>query len=202
MKIESWFPTLICKDRLDEFSKYNLYFESKAQDLKKNHNHSVTTNWQCDTFNTLGLYDQTRNNDDIGDQLIDVCKIKVLDFSKVYGVRKDISSLECIDFWYNVSEPGNYQEFHQHANSHFSLVYYVKIPKNSGNIHFKSAESMTDMYELPIERNCLTDASYKSCFYEPEESMILIFRSNLLHMVDKNFSNENRISIAMNFKFH
>jgi len=31
--------------------------------------------------------------------------------------------------------------------------------------------------------------------------LVLIFRSNLAHMVEKNMSNEDRVSIAMNFRF-
>jgi uncharacterized protein (TIGR02466 family) len=202
MKIDSWFPTLICRDRLFEFVEHNHYFECKALELKKNYKSTSTTNWRCDTFNTLDQYDPSSHRDDLIDRLMHVCRLKVLDFSKEYGVQKDISSLQCIDFWFNIAEHGNYQEFHQHANSHFSLVYYVKVPENSGDIHFKSAESITDMFVLPIETHNLNNASYKSCVYKPAESTILIFRSNLLHMVSKNMSNSDRISIAMNFRFN
>ena len=40
----------------------------------------------------------------------------------------------------------------------------------------------------------------KSCSYTPEPTKILIFKSNLLHMVEMNLSNSDRISIAMNFE--
>ena len=54
-------------------------------------------------------------------------------------------------------------------------------------------------YELAKNLNKI---SYPACWYEPENSMLLIFRSNLIHMVEKNNSNDDRISISMNFKFN
>jgi hypothetical protein len=40
----------------------------------------------------------------------------------------------------------------------------------------------------------------KSCNYEPAPTKLLVFKSNLQHMVEKNLSNKDRISIAMNFE--
>lgn len=200
--IDSWFPTLIYRDTLSEFADKNPYLENKANELKNKLNGSLDTHWQCDTFNTLGQYNPYDDNDTVINNLIETCKIKVLEFSKVYGIEKRITDLCCHDFWFNISSTGNFQEYHQHTNSHFSLVYYVKAPLGSGNIHFKSIESITDMFDLPIHHKNLTQASYKSCMYEPKNSMVLIFRSNLLHMVAKNLSDQDRISISMNFRFY
>ncbi len=124
----------------------------------------------------------------------------MLEFSKEFGVSKPLDSLECTDFWFNVSKHGDYQEFHRHANSHFSIVYYITVPENSGDLVFQSFETNTDMFSLPS--NEVTDASCKTCVYEPIESALVIFRSNLIHMVKKNLSNRNRISISANFKFN
>jgi hypothetical protein len=55
------------------------------------------------------------------------------------------------------------------------------------------------MFPLPVDQ--VTDASCKTCVYPPEEAALLLFRSNLLHMVKQNKSNNNRISISANFKF-
>ena len=40
------------------------------------------------------------------------------------------------NMWANINPPGGYNMPHIHPNSHFSGVYYIKAPKDSGNISF------------------------------------------------------------------
>jgi uncharacterized protein (TIGR02466 family) len=197
-KISMWFPTLIYENILDEFTVHNSYLVDKVYDLKNNAPMSKT-NWSCDTYSTLFQYNALKDSDPVVQNLIYLCKEKVIDFAREYGVKKDIEDLECIDFWFNIAEPDNYQEYHLHPKSHFSLVYYVKAQPACGNIVFQSESSLVNMFPLLTEES--TYASFKNCYYTPKESLMLIFRSNLLHMVEKNLSGEDRISIAMNFTF-
>ena len=195
--IDYVFPTLIYSNKIPNFQEENAYLKNMALDLKKKFkSYNKTSKWNCDTFNTLGIYNDWQK-DDIIQQLIRITGNNLLEFAEHYGIKN--VRLVCKEFWFNVSSPGNYQEFHQHGGHHFSLTYYVQAPKNCGNIIFKSLESYTDMFPLPIEQE--NRNSVKIYSYEPEESKFLIFRSNLPHMVEKNLSDEDRISIAMNFRF-
>jgi len=194
--VNLWFPTLIWSQHLDAVQ--NNYLISKALELKKVFT-TAKTDWKCNTFNTLDQYDWKNDNDFAVNDLIDQCKTKVHEFSKEYGVDVNIDQVTCKDFWFNIAEPGAYQEYHQHPNSHFSLTYYLSTPENCGNIVFRSFESMFDMHDLPIQEKDLNTASYKTCSYTPQESVLVIFRSNLLHMVEQNLSNQPRISVTMNF---
>lgn len=198
--IKFWFPTLIDYKILDSFKDANSYLEQKALKIQEHANSTSRVDWSCDTYNSLGFYNYLEDNDKTINLFVLECKKHIIDFAKEFGVNKGVEALECTDFWFNISQYGNYQEFHRHANSHFSIVYYVRAPERSGNIVFQSFETNTDMFTLPIET--VTDASCKTCFYEPKESALLIFRSNLVHMVQKNLSNNNRISISANFKFN
>lgn len=197
-QVSLWFPTLIYEDILTSFERSNQYLESKAYSIQRRSPETVTT-WNCDTYNTLSQYNISEDNDETIQNLIKECKEKVIDFATEYGIKKTSKDLDCIDFWFNIAPAGSYQEYHIHPKSDFSLVYYVKTQKNCGNIVFQSSNSMTDMFPLPVDEN--TYASYNTCFYTPRDSLLLIFRSNLNHMVEKNLSSEDRISIAMNFKF-
>ena len=38
------------------------------------------------------------------------------------------------NMWANINPPGGYNRPHVHPNSHFSGVYYIKAPKNSGKL--------------------------------------------------------------------
>lgn len=197
-KINYWFPTLILDKKIDELTGYNSYLEKKAYDLQEMYREKETV-WNCDTYNTLDNYNYKNDTDFIINKLVECCTLEILDFSKEFGVQKKINDIRCIDFWFNISNPGNYQEFHQHANSHFSIIYYVKAPINSGDLVFQNPTSPSDMFPLPIGKNDYNDASYKTCRYSPIESTVIIFRSTLTHMVEKNRSLSDRISIAMNF---
>ncbi len=197
--IESWFPTLIY-NHLIEF-EHNQHLKKVALDVYEKSNKNVTTKWACDTFNTIGHYDYRNANDPVVNNLVEIFRSKVYEFSKVYGITLPVVHLHCKDLWFNVAEPGAYQEYHQHTRSHFSLTYYVDVPTDCGKIRFRSFEALTDMYTLPIESHNENLTSWKTCAYEPVENLLLIFRSNLPHMVEKNLSDKRRISISANFEF-
>jgi ectoine hydroxylase-related dioxygenase (phytanoyl-CoA dioxygenase family) len=52
------------------------------------------------------------------------------------------------------------------------------------------------MFPIPEGSTSIINPTYEII---PEEGKILIFSSSLLHMVEKNKSDEDRVSIAMNF---
>ena len=190
--IDTLFSTLIYRDNL---SIDNSVIEQKALRLKSTL--SVNNDWQCDTFTTLGTEYNMLLDPEFLD-LIKICETKVYDFAESYG---DMSkyTIRCVDSWINVAGSGEYQEYHKHSNRHFSLVYYVKTPPNCGNIVFKAYDTSGDMFPLPFNSIQEKEPSYRTYYYNVEESQLLIFKSNLEHMVQKNRSNQNRISIAMNF---
>lgn len=196
--IRAWFPTLIYENTLTDFEIHNAHLESKAQAIRQSLP-AINAGWNCDTYNTLCHHDLLHDTDPIIQELIRVCKEHVIDFAAEYGITKPVGELHCIDAWFNIAKHGDYQEYHLHPRSDFSLVYYVKTKPKCGNIVFQNTSSIVDMYPLITEES--THASFKTCFYTPANSVLLIFRSNLSHMVEKNLSNEDRMSIAMNFRF-
>jgi uncharacterized protein (TIGR02466 family) len=196
-KTRSWFPTLIYSEILENFLQHNRYLEEKAyklyQDIK-----NIKTSWNCGTFNTLGNYNYKTDNDQIIQSLVNLSLDRIENFSKRYGIDESFS-LRCDDLWINISKPGDFQEFHNHAGSHFSAVYYVNCRDKSGDIVFSPSHILTDMFPLPIKN--YTQASFNSCYYTPKNAMLLLFRSNLTHMVKQNLSEYDRISISMNFTY-
>jgi uncharacterized protein (TIGR02466 family) len=153
----------------------------------------TSSDWRCGTFTTLNKYDMV--NDPLFKDLIEYVTDQVSQFAVEFGCAPN--SAKVTDSWINIAEPGDYQEYHNHAGNHFSAVYYVKAPKDSGDIVFRSFEADTDMFPLPIK--VMNYTSFKTFSFSPEEGLLLIFRSNLRHMVEKNTSNDSRISVAMNF---
>ena len=103
------------------------------------------------------------------------------------------------NMWANINPPGAMNRPHIHPNSHFSGVYYIKAPKNSGQIVFNDPRTLSHML-LPtrIEK---TPPSYlwREVRVDPLEGRILMFPSWLWHCVDPNESNDIRISVSFNF---
>ena len=189
--ITAAFVELLYNEKLDSFDNKNKIFLKKALSLRKEI--APANDWRCNTFSTYGTsYELLK--DTLFEDLVKTCEQQTDTFAKEFGVTKGHS--KCMEAWINVAEPGAYQEYHNHANSHFSLVYYVETPENSGNIVFSTHAQ--DMF--PVPNDSLTHASFKTYYIEPKAGEVVIFRSNLRHMVEVNKSNFPRVSIAMNMK--
>jgi hypothetical protein len=89
------------------------------------------------------------------------------------------------NYWFNINKKGSYNKLHNHLNieilnSGVSGVFYLKTPKNCGNIVFQSH----DKKQLEIKS---------------KEGHLLIFPIHLAHFVQESKSNEDRISLAFNY---
>jgi len=103
------------------------------------------------------------------------------------------------NMWANINPPGGMNRAHQHPNSLWSGVYYIKAPKGSGNLKIDDPRSSAAMcrpnqkdVEKPIRLLRETD-------YEPIAGRCIMFPSWLMHCVDPNESNDIRISVSFNF---
>jgi uncharacterized protein (TIGR02466 family) len=187
MNITTLFPTAIVHDVWEDID--NKPFVDDITNFFKNCDDTLG---YCETLTTTDKYNLT--DKPIYDDLIKRCKKLVLQMSTAWGVQN--VKLDKVHSWGNLSKPGNYQEAHIHEYSHFSVVYYAKTPKKSGNIVF-SKPIENDMF--PVNVDVETELSAKKYIIEPKEGMVVAFRSNLSHLVTTNLSNQDRISIAMNF---
>lgn len=103
--------------------------------------------------------------------------------------------------WININRNGNYNSHHTHPNSDFACVYYVKAPKNSGRIIFDHPSPVFLHTELYAKSNNFEKWNEFNCskyLIEPEENLFLIFPSYLVHSVEENKSDKDRISLAFN----
>jgi len=109
----------------------------------------------------------------------------------------DKFDLKWMDFWYTIYDKGKNVEEHFHPNSIISGVYYLKCPKDCGDIIF-----LDNTYNY--KNYCVNISQLKTFTYPrehrvtPEEGMILLFPSWLSHKTDFNKSDEDRIMFAFN----
>ncbi len=82
--------------------------------------------------------------------------------------------------WFNEMGPGHVTLPHRHDdyNELLSAVYYVKVPKNSGQL-------------------VLTDRQFKT-EVTPKEGMFVFFPPDMIHEVTKNESGQVRLSLGIN----
>lgn len=110
-------------------------------------------------------------------------------------------NLQC-DFvsWANVNRRGSHNSVHNHCNSHWSGVYYVKVPKfdeddlpRAGDIMFYDPRGAVNMMMHPGKCN-----DGEAVRVSPVAGNLLIFPSWLYHSVNPFNSDIVRISIAFN----
>jgi uncharacterized protein (TIGR02466 family) len=171
------FPTTVylkyCELDVEEITKECYDHQTKNTSVHK----SNIGGYQGDNFVYDKLTQEILNN------------IPVLENKPISDVR--------LDMWVNINKHSNHNAMHNHApynGSVLSGVYYVKCPKNSGNINlFDPRYFVTNALDMQYYND-----SNMYWFFEPIENMMLIFPSWLHHSVDQNQSDEDRISIAFN----
>jgi uncharacterized protein (TIGR02466 family) len=180
------FPTTVYESTISEID--NVAISNYCVYLKNNYSSNVLSNrggWQSNPMT---------NNDHP-----ELKKLILKTTSEIETVYKSlhISRLPKLsNFWINVNPPHSYNERHNHTLSFFSCVYYVNVPKNSGEfIVERSDESkfFLQYFEHEIEE------AAQSYIIDPTESSLIMFPSWVYHSVGANNSQEDRISIAFNF---
>ena len=104
--------------------------------------------------------------------------------------------------WMNINRKGDYNTSHDHAMCHLAGVFWLKTPKNCGNIHFFSPHSFTHGSEMQRYTEDFQKKTnvYSSYWFSPVEGSILVFPACLIHRVDSNQSDEDRISASFNLE--
>ena len=103
------------------------------------------------------------------------------------------------NMWANINPPGGMNRAHQHPNSLWSGVYYIKAPKNSGHLKIDDPRASAALSRPRQKSDNLPPRLYRETHYEPIAGRCIMFPSWLMHCVDPNNSNDIRISVSFNF---
>ena len=110
--------------------------------------------------------------------------------------EKQKQSININNMWAIINTGGAANHMHQHGNCTISGAYYVRAPKNSGDIVFYDPRP-APAYTYPIAVNPnLLNAQVNGI--SPKEGALVLFPSYLDHSVNENLSNEERIVISFN----
>ena len=103
------------------------------------------------------------------------------------------------NMWANVNPPGGMNRAHQHPNSLWSGVYYIKATENSGDLKIDDPRNCASMIRPKQKQGKLPARLYRETHYKPVTGRCIMFPSWLMHCVDPNKSNDIRISVSFNF---
>ena len=125
---------------------------------------------------------------------------------------RDAWELPCdmdkLAYWYNANPKYTYNREHTHHNSFLSGAYYIKVPKNSGNIVFTRSSIESERMHFITDRlqQTGTDVNNSRLWnhysYVPKEGMLLLFPGHLAHYVESNLTTDKddiRVSLSFNF---
>ena len=190
MITEHHFPTMIYIKDFPDSEKLNKYLEPKIIQCSQ-HDKGVTKT------NAGGWHSKTDMN-------------KKEEYNpltrELFNMQEEIYQKEnlnrnpvCGNMWANINYPKCYNRPHIHPNSLFSGVYFVKTPKNSGNLVLYDPRPGVQM-TMPDRKDIkLSPELWREIHYEPKAGRCIMFPSWLWHEVKPNQSNDITISVSFNF---
>jgi len=126
--------------------------------------------------------------------LFDNINISVKEVEKNLGLEKELS---LDNYWYNINYLSSFNRPHSHVGGVLSGVYYVSVPKNSGNLMFEQKTLSKDVTYRNVKNYNEYNSSTWKCV--PEENLCILFPSYLSHYVEPNLNKKERISISFNY---
>ena len=112
--------------------------------------------------------------------------------------EKEKQTAKINNMWAIINTGGAANLRHQHGNSTISGAYYVRAPKNSGDIVFYDPRP-APVYSHPnVVNPNLLNAQINGV--SPKEGALVLFPSYLDHSVNENLSNQERIVISFNIR--
>jgi len=169
-------------------------------------------------FSNIGGYQSYDNihQDERFGQLVSIIETQYKQFHAELDLVDQVD-FEILNMWVNVNFPSCHNKFHRHVNppsldritssSVLSGTFYVNVPTDSGELVFHSGRE--DYAQMPNEASIvrIPEIFFKNTknmhirpVYRviPNDGDLLLWFSDVIHGVEVNKSDENRISISFN----
>ena len=129
-------------------------------------------------------------------------EVRIIDIKKTLGIKSNVIH-RISNFWINILEPNSTRKFpphppHIHGGQFLSCVYYPKANLDSGNLTLMTP---FHMIEHVLSHDLLEDYNMWNSGHlsvTPEPGKLIIFPAWIMHYVQPNYSDQDRISIAFN----
>ena len=120
--------------------------------------------------------------------------------NNILQVANDIE-LYITNSWLMKHDKGHYAHEHSHANSIISGIYYIEVPKMSGNLIFHKASNNISNVMSPVialKYKKYNDYNSEEYAVKVKNNLLVLFPSNLRHSVPVSLSENPRYCIAFN----
>lgn len=190
MKVQSLFAVPIVVDDLADLELINVQHEiKKIMDNIDPNSFSVSWGTVLTTFNyqsknnVIEVYELNQLKNSVIRNASVLCEIERIRFKEIF-----IS-----ESWINLYKKGSFQFDHTHPGSLFSGSYYYQTNQKDGNIVFRNPNNV-------ISHRRSSDPNYQQCSatFTPQVGRLLVFPDWLVHRVEVNNTDDDRISIAFN----
>ena len=185
------FPTPVWTIQLENFrdineEMFNFIKETQMKDqtgIKKSNNKG----WHSKDFNMQETAPQN---------FIKIISPSIEKVMEDMNWEKENQSVKISSMWAIINIGGSTNSRHQHSNSTLSAAYYVRAPKDCGDIVFYDPRPAPVFCYPTAAGSNLLNAQVNSI--TPKEGALILFPSYVEHSVNENLSNEERIVISFN----
>jgi len=185
MEIIETFKDIIFKTKLNENLKDLIKFSKKLKKQKGR------------TLSNVGGFQS--NNLDSNEPVLQSLINEILKFGNMFSKENFCieKQLFLSSMWLNINYYKDFNALHNHPFSIISGVFYIKTPKNCGNIKFYRDVNIASYLNSGLI-NKYNNNNSESWRLMPEENILYLFPSWAKHLVEPNLSKEERISISFN----
>jgi uncharacterized protein (TIGR02466 family) len=189
MHIESCFSSPISNDLLESIDNEELV--KYCYELKNSSSGRVKSNgfgWQS--------YDINEDNPQIKNLQNEIFQ-RVGYLHKEFGFKTPAYH-RISNMWVSINNTASFNRPHVHAEALFSGVYYAQTEEDSGDLIFLHPATSHQYHidERAIEK--FTDFNSSVFVIKPQAGKLVLFPSWLVHYVEPNRNNKDRISISFN----
>lgn len=181
MKSHLLFPTIVWEEHVPVHDNYANYVYNLRRNDPEGIQRSNRNGWHSKALDNVPY---------VADKILEIARIVATEHSYV-DADPYIQQA-----WYNISGAQSVNLPHQHPQSFLSGVYYIKVSDDAGPIKFYRNTNEAFILESLGSYKELNTLNSPTAAFRPENGKLLLFPSWLMHGVDVNGDDEDRISLA------
>ena len=186
-----FFPTPVWTTNLDNYKTINEQMYNYIKSNKKNDEIGISKSnvkgWHSNDFNL---------NDNDPQNFISFILPAIENVMNDMNWDKEKQTAKISNMWAIINTGGSANLRHQHGNSTISGAYYVRAPKDCGDIVFYDPRPAPVFYYPTAVSSNMLNAQINGI--TPKEGALILFPCYLDHSVNENLSNEERMVISFN----
>jgi len=191
--INLYFPSIFFLSEIENFSSIKHNLLDKIYEFHQENDIGV------EYSNCGGWHSEDITDEKNFEPYVKLLENKILEC--LNSVLEDGTRISITEMWININKRGDFNRTHTHTECDFSGVIWINTcGSQSGNIEFENPNLFEQSKILhKLKENIKNEfALHRSIWMEPKEGMIVIFPSNMRHLVFPNKTDSDRISISFN----